>query len=308
MKEKKSRKDVQGFQRNLMTNIITLHQELANRTYKHSAYEAFKVYDPKPRDIHKATVRDRVLHRALYRTLYPFFDRIFIHDSYSCRFNKGTHKAIYRFRSFIHQVSEVNTKMVWVLKCDIRKFFASVDQNLLLELVARYIPDKDIITLLTKVVRSFSSKKIGIGLPLGNLTSQLLVNIYLNEFDQFIKHKMKCRYYIRYADDFVILSQNREWLVGLISQIQQFLYHKLHLELHPDKVSINTIASGVDYLGWVNFPKHITLRTGTKKRMFRNILQSNGEEKVVQSYLGLLSHGSCYKLKRKIEKSITTTS
>jgi hypothetical protein len=207
---------------------------------------------------------------------------------------------VYRFRTFVHQVSERNTKTVWVLKCDIRKFFASIDQKLLLELLAKYIPDQDIIILLTRVVQSLYSIKIGTGLPLGNLTSQLLVNIYLNEFDQFMKHKMKCKYYIRYADDFVIISQDRKWLVDLILQIQQFLFKKLHLELHPNKVSISTLASGVDYLGWVNFPKHRILRTTTKKRMLRNILRHNEDEKVIQSYLGLISHGNSYKLKRKI--------
>ena len=132
IKGKRNKPDVQIFSLNLMDNILQLHQDLASKTYKHGDYYAFYINDPKPRHIHKATVRDRLLHHAIYRILYPFFDRTFISDSYSCRINKGTHKAINRFRSFGYQVSQNNTKTCWVLKCDIRKFFASIDQTVLL--------------------------------------------------------------------------------------------------------------------------------------------------------------------------------
>jgi len=132
---KKSRKDVQEFQRNLMTNIISLHQDLKNRVYVHGGYYAFKISDPKPRDIRKATVRDRLLHHAIYRVLYPHFDSKFIHDSYSCRLEKGTHRAIDRFRDFHRKVSKNNTKTCWILKCDIRKFFANIDHKILKEIL-----------------------------------------------------------------------------------------------------------------------------------------------------------------------------
>ena len=177
---KKSRKDVQEVQRKLMANGILLHQDLVNKTYKHSQYEAFKISDPKPRDIHKAKVRDRLLHHAIYRVLYPFFDRTFIADSYSCRVNKGTHKAIDRFRKFAYQVSKNHTRTAWVLKCDIRKFFASIDQVVMLEMIKDYIPNTDSVSLLAEIVGSFYSTEKGKGLPLGNLTSQLLINIYIN--------------------------------------------------------------------------------------------------------------------------------
>ena len=183
---KKSRKDVEEFQRHLMSNIILLQTELKNKNYKHSSYEAFNISDPKPRNIHKAKVRDRLLHHALYRKLYPFFDKTFIADSYSCRFGKGTHKAIERFRSFSNKVSKNNTKTVWVLKCDIRKFFASIDQEILLKILDEYIADKDIIQLLKEIIESFyTSQKsnsamaeLGIGLPLGNLTSTFSEYLY----------------------------------------------------------------------------------------------------------------------------------
>ena len=160
----------------------------------HGGYFAFNISDPKPRNIHKASVRDRLLHHALYRKLYPFFDRKFIADSYSCRERKGTHLALERFNEFARKVSGNNSKTVWVLKCDIRKFFASIDQKLLLDIVERYISDTDIISLLRSIIRSFQTIP-GKGLPLGNLTSQLLVNVYMNEFDQYIKHRLKAIYY-----------------------------------------------------------------------------------------------------------------
>jgi len=212
-KGKRNRKDVQEFSLNLMDNILALHQDLKSLTYRHGGYQAFKINDPKPRDIHKASVRDRLLHHAIYRILYPFFDKTFIADSYSCRLNKGTDKAINRFRDFVYKVSKNNTQTAWVLKGDVRKFFANIDHNILLKILQKYIPDKNIIKLLSEVINSFFSYQLGVGLPLGNLTSQLLVNIYLNKFDQFIKHQLKAKYYLRYADDFfinVIASDRRE--------------------------------------------------------------------------------------------------
>ncbi len=298
---KKSRKDVGEFQRHLMSNIISLYKELETKTYKHSDYEAFNISDPKPRSIHKAKVRDRLLHHALYRKLYPFFDRTFIADSYSCRINKGTHKAIERFSFFSNKVSKNNTKTVWVLKCDIRKFFASIDQEILLNILNSYIPDKDIIGLLSTIIESFYSTEKGKGLPLGNLTSQILVNIYMNEFDQFVKHKLKAKNYIRYADDFVILSGDKEWLESVLVETDHFLSSKLKLQLHPDKVFVKTLASGVDFLGWVNFSDYRVLRTATKRKMFRKLKERDKEE-VIQSYLGLLSHGNSWKLVDEVIK------
>ena len=284
-KNKKS--DVQIFERHLMSNIISLHRDLKDRSYVHSSYEHFVICDPKRRDIHKATARDRLLHHALYRTLYPFFDRTFIADSYSCRNNKGTHKAMNRFRSFAGKVSKNHTRTAWVLKCDIRKFFASIDQKILLGILQEKIEGKDIVSLLSKILISFDSGVVGVGLPLGNLTSQLLVNIYMNEFDQYMKHKLKAKYYIRYADDFVVLSESKRYLEDVLKMQAQFLEEKLRLHLHPNKVSITTFVSGVDFLGWVHFPKHRVLRTVTKRKMFRKV-----NEKNMTSYLGLLGHGN----------------
>ena len=310
---KKQKKDVQEFQMRLMDNIFNLHHSLKSKSYSHSTYQAFKINDPKPRDIHKAIVRDRLLHHAIYRVLYPYFDTKFIYDSYSCRVNKGTHKAINRFRYFERKVSKNNTKQCYILKCDVRKFFANIDHQILKNILARHIQDTDTLNLLSNIIDSFKTEiktKNFIdsnpwvweskGLPLGNLTSQLLVNIYMNEFDQYVKHKLKIKYYIRYADDFVILSNNKNYLEDLTKTISQFLNQNLKLQLHPSKVFIKTISSGVDFLGWVHFPHHRVLRTATKKRMFRNLKANKYKEESVNSYLGMLSHGNAEKLKNNI--------
>ncbi len=302
IKGKRNKKDVQEFSLHLMDNIFSLHRGLLHHTYNHGGYQAFKINDPKPRDIHKATVRDRLLHHALYRKLYPFFDKTFVSDSYSCRRNKGTHKAINKFREYAYIVSKNNTQTCWILKCDIRKFFANIDHAILLKILGEYIPDKNIINLLENIVESFAVKP-GVGLPLGNLTSQLLVNIYMNKFDQFVKHKMKAKYYIRYADDFVFLSGSKKLLEEQLLVVEDFLREELKLEMHPDKVFIKTLNSGVDFLGWINFFDHRVLRTATKKRMMRR-LQENYKKETLNSYLGMLGWGNGEKLQKDIRKKL----
>jgi len=300
LRGKRKRKDVVMFSVHLADNILDLHWELYNKTYQHGLYHAFKINDPKPRDIHKANVRDRLVHRAIYRILYSYFDKKFIFDSYSCRCRKGTHRAINRFRQYTLIVSKNNTKTVWVLKCDIRKFFANINHNILKDIFLKHITDSDIIWLLGCVVDSFNTQdKIGVGLPLGNLTSQLFVNIYMNEFDQFVKRKLKAKYYIRYADDFVIFSQDKKWLEEILKRIKLFLIEELKLELHPDKVFIKTFVSGIDFLGWINFSHHKMLRTTTKKRMFKKV-SFNPVSEMLNSYLGLLKHGNTYKIRRNL--------
>lgn len=302
LRGKRKKQDVQEFEYNLMDNVLELHRDLKSKTYSHGSYHAFNISDPKPRNIHKASVRDRLLHHAIHRKLYLFFDKRFISDSYSCRVGKGTHKAMDNFRAYAYRVSKNHTHTTWVLKCDIRKFFASVDQKILMDIVARHIHDSDTVWLINQIVSSFNSGTSGKGLPLGNLTSQLLVNIYMNDFDQFAKHTLKAKYYIRYVDDFVFLSRDKKWLASLIPRIADFLDTKLALTLHPEKVYIKSFASGVDFLGWVHFPDHRVLRTAAKRKMLRTVKENKGNRETVQSYLGLLSHGNAEKLRMEVER------
>ncbi len=306
---KRYKDDVAFFARNLDVHIYNLHLDLVSKSYAHSKYVAFKVNDPKPRDIHKASVRDRLLHHAIYRKLYPPFDKKFIYDSYSCRLYKGTHRAIDRFRQFHRKVSHNHSRTCWVLKCDIRKFFANIDHEILKSILRKHITDTDTLWLLEEAINSFStSSRISamadmrkVGLPLGNLTSQLLVNVYMNEFDQYVKHVLKVKYYIRYADDFVFLSEDREYLTKILGEVGDFLQTNLKLSLHPDKVFIKTIASGVDFLGWVHFSHHRVLRTATKNRMFRNITKTKSEASL-ESYRGMLKHGNAHGLEKDLTR------
>ncbi len=304
---KRNRCDVQIFESRLLQNIIGLHKDLKNGEYRHGGYEAFRITDPKPRDIHKASVRDRLVHHAVYRILYPYFSKVFTADSYSCQDDKGTYRAIIRFEKFIRKVSKNGTGRCLVLKCDIKKFFASIDHQVLKKILAEHIVDADVLCLLDEIINSFNSiystADIGKGLPLGNLTSQLLVNIYMNEFDRFVKHNLGVKYYIRYADDFVVLGAHKEQLFECLEHITRYLGEELRLLVHPDKVFVRAIYSGVDFLGWVHFAKHRVIRTKTKKRMFRNIKIRQGGtcKQSLASYLGMLKWGNGHKVRILLE-------
>lgn len=297
---KANKKDVQEFAFNLFDNIASLRSALLSKTYEHDCYHSFYINDPKRRHIHKARVRDRLLHHAIYRLLYPFFERTFVVDSYSCRLSKGVYKAISSLDAQLYKISKNNRKTCWMLKFDIKKFFDSIDHKILLDILSEYIPDQNIMSLLTNVIDSFhSERRRGVGLPLGNLTSQLFSNVYLNVFDHWIKHKLKAKYYVRYADDCIVLSQDKKWLEKIIFQIEDFLLMKLGLVLHPSKIILKTFSSGMDFLGWTHYPHHKTIRKQTKKRMFRKIYNQPTPE-IMQSYLGLLSHGKTYKIRNEV--------
>ncbi len=297
-KEKKL--DVQRFTMALEENIFSLYRELQSGTYKHSLYDSFYVHDPKLRLIHKAEVRDRILHHAIVRVIEPLFEKTFIFDSYSSRKGKGTHRAVIQLRTFAKTLSVNHTKTVWALQCDIRKFFDSVDHDNLHTFLQERIDDKKLLSLLGHIIASIETRP-GKGVPLGNLTSQLFSNVYLNPLDQFIKQTLGVEYYIRYADDFVILSTDSIYLQNLIKPINQFLKEKLTLSLHEKKLSIRKWHQGLDFLGYVSFPHHTILRTKTKKRMLRKIRKrcleyKNGEidensfNHSMQSYRGMLTH------------------
>ena len=295
---KRNKPDVQLFERNLIDNLVLLHNDLVNHTYKHSKYYAFFVNDPKQRRIHKAIVRDRVVHHAVHRILYPFFAGKFIADSFSCQIGKGTHKALIRFKNIAMQVSRNNTRTCWVLKCDIRKFFASIDHDILFSLLQHSIPDQNILWLLQEIISSFETTPV-IGLPLGNLTSQLFANVYMHEFDLFTKKQIKAKYYIRYTDDFVIFSHDRNELLSLIEPISSFLFAHLRLSLHPEKLFLKTFSSGVDFLGWIHFPTHRVLRASSRHRILKRI-QKSPSEATLQSYLGLLKHGDAFGARQEL--------
>ena len=285
---KTSKADVQKFELHLEDNLFSLREQLTNGAYRHDPYESFYVRDPKLRHIHKASVRDRVVHQAVMNVLEPVFERVFIFDSYASRKEKGTHRAVSRLRKFAWRLSRNNTRTVWVLQCDIKKFFDSVDHGILFRLLEKRIYDRGALRLCATIIQSFNGNT-GKGLPLGNVTSQLFANIYLNELDQFIKRKLRVKFYLRYADDFVLLNHDRAELESIIPLLGQFLRNELSLALHPQKVSIKTWHQGIDFLGYVSFPHHAILRTKTKRRMFTRIYAEKSKEAFI-SYLGLTAH------------------
>ncbi len=300
-KGKHKKADVMLFENNLEDNIFSLRDSLLCGNYRHDNYKPFIVFDPKQRKIHKATVKDRLVHQAILNVVEPLFDKGFIHDSYSCRLGKGTHAAVLRLRSFLNQAGKNNTKTIYALKCDIRKFFASVDHEILLNLIARRVKDHQTICLLTTIINSFHVSE-GTGLPLGNLTSQLFANIYLHELDFHVKHKMQIKYYLRYCDDFVILNLDHKTLQNLIPKISAFLSSALKLNLHPKKVCIRSWMQGIDFLGYVLLPHATAIRTKTRNRMMKKVDQQN-----YASYSGLSKHADAYDLERVLSTKARLT-
>lgn len=313
--DKRNKPDVMAFELDLERNIFDLYRELKDGRYKHGAYKGFWIHDPKLRRIHKATVRDRVLHHAIFSVLNRIFEPMFISDSYSCRIGKGTHKGMERVASMIRAVSKNNTHLCYALRCDIKKFFDSIDHVTLLKILNEKIKDEKVRGLLREVVDSFETSRVNLfeakGVPIGNLTSQIFANIYMDKFDQFIKHKLKVKNYARYTDDFVIVSDDKNYLEDLLPPIREFLKTELHLELHPKKVILRKHNRGIDFLGYVILPHHIKLRTKTKRKIPKKLRQNialyrNGEiseislKSSLASYLGVLSHADTYEMSESI--------
>ena len=187
---KRLKPDVAKFELNLENNLFELYNLLFSKKWKLDPYKVFFKSDPKLRKIHEASVRDRVLYQAVYQKLYHIFDPSFIFHSYSSRNNKGTYAGISAFEKYINKVSKNNTRLAYVLKCDIRKFFDSIDHNILFNLISKKVADPDLLLLIKQIICSFENITDK-GLPLGNVTSQLFSNIYLNELDQYVKHILK---------------------------------------------------------------------------------------------------------------------
>ncbi len=314
--DKRNKHDVRQFEWRLEQNIFQLCRDLKNKTYKHGPYTGFYIRDPKQRHIHKASVRDRVLHHAVFSIINPIFEETFIPTSFSCRIGYGTHRGIAVLEKIARRIYKNGTNPCFVLKCDIQKFFDTMDHGVLLFILKRRIKDDEAMWLLREIVESYSSPWSTIfekkGLPIGNLTSQIFANVYMNEFDQFMKNSLKVRNYIRYTDDFVIASEDRAYLEGLISPITEFLSKELTLDMHPKKITVRKFNRGIDFLGFLIFPKHRLLRTKTKRRMFAKLRRRTDEfhsgrisrltlEQSLQSYLGILSHANTYELGNELK-------
>lgn len=323
---KRYRQDVLEFSANLEENLIQIQNELIYKTYKVGRYREFFVYEPKKRLIMALPFKDRVVQWAIYRQLNPIFDKQFIYDSYACRAGKGTHKAADRLQYWLRQVSRKPGKYYY-LKLDITKYFYRINHQILMGIIQSKIDDPDLIWLLNTIINSEDTKfglpldvdpgectaedrLADVGMPIGNLTSQMFANLYLNELDQYAKHQLRLHYYIRYMDDIIILHHDKKYLHAVKDDIENFLNNNLALQLNG-KTAIRPINCGIEFVGYRIWPTHRKLKKKTALKMKHRLkyLQkaySRGEigfDKLnasVQSYLGLLKHCNSYRLRNKL--------
>jgi len=267
---KRYRNEILKFSYNLESNLSNLQKQLLDQTYKHGSYREFIIHDLKKRQIKAPCFRDRVVHHALCNVIEPIFDKGFIYSSFACRKEKGTHKAIKRLKRFIKSAETKSFSDLYCLQCDISKYFDSINQSILFSLIEQKISDKKVLWLIKKILNS-SHREINTGIPIGNLTSQLFANIYLDELDKFIKHKFRIKYYIRYMDDFLILDHNKKKIHQIKEEIQEFLQNKLKLKLHPKKANVYPIKHSVNFLGYKIFKNYMLLRKNTVKRFIKRI-------------------------------------
>lgn len=329
-KRKSSSPVVREFDKHWQLHIVTLFKELKNFSYTPRPLKTFVLRDPKTRKICVSDFRDRVVHHALVNVLQPIFEPRFIHDSYASRQGKGSLLAIKRFDVFMRKVTRngkhafgaksENAVCAFALKADIKHYFDTVDQEILLNIISKYVRDSRVLWLVTKILCHYDSGIQGKGMPLGNWTSQFFANVYLNELDQFVKHKLRAKYYIRYVDDFVILHKSKTVLQDYEKCIKKFL-HQLQLELHPTKCQILPLSQGISLLGFKIFYHHKIVR----KRNIRKILNRLEElfdgyqlgitpastiSDTLQGWNAYALHGNTHKLRKKltliVEKELDT--
>jgi len=319
---KRGRAEVARFTARVEDALFRLQAELRDECYQPGAYRHFFIYEPKKRKISAAPFRDRVVHHALVNVIEPIFERRFIYDSYACRVGKGTHRALDRCTHFVRQYR-------FVLQCDVAKFFPTIDHALLLTILSRTIADPQLLRLCERIVRSGegvldSERELhwfpgddlfaplrAQGLPIGNLTSQFWANVYLNELDQFVKRTLKCRSYVRYADDFLLFHNDKATLHRWLGELRDIAATRLRLVLHPTKCQVFPTSSGVPFLGFRHFATQRRLKRPSVvrfRRRLRGLQQAyaDGElslEKVadsIQSWCAHAAHGNTYRLRSQI--------
>jgi retron-type reverse transcriptase len=322
-KNKSKKRYVIEFEKNLMNNIKSLRTELLFHYYTPRPLKTFILRDPKTRKISKSHFRDRVIHHAIINILEPIYDKTFIYDSYASRKNKGAQKAVKRLIKFQNKVTK-NGKSVFLkkikgkelklikgycFKADIKHYFQEMNHNVLVKILKRKIKDNRVIWLIVRILKNFPSK-VGEpekGIPLGNYTSQFFANLYLNELDYFIKHKLEAKYYIRYVDDFVILHGCENTLREHKNKIQEFLLNELKIELHPDKSRIGPLYSGTDFLGFRIFQKYILLRRRNIRKIKSKIKKIKNSDELmdcVEGFLAYSNFANCHKLKYELIKNL----
>ena len=316
---KRFRPDAARFQHDLEANLLVLLEQLRDCGYRPGEYRAFWIHDPKRRLISAAPYRDRVVHHAVCRVVEPVFDRTFISDSYANRAGKGTHRALGRCTALCR-------RWRYVLKCDVEKFFPSIDHEVLLGMVARKVKCRRTLDLMRMIVSSanpqepveqyypgddlFTPHRRRKGLPIGNLTSQFLANVMLDPLDHFLKEVRRVRGYVRFADDFLVFGDDKRELASLLPEIRRFLA-TYRLSLQRRKCVVLPVRAGVPFLGWRVFPDHRLLRrsTGVRfQRRLRELIEDYADGKIdlkdvkasLASWCGHLKHGDTWGLRKKL--------
>lgn len=328
-KGKRYRSDVLAFRENLEANLISIRNDLLNHTYAVGPYREFYVNEPKRRLIMALSFRDRVVQWWVYNMLYPIFDPTFIHHSYACRRGYGQKASADNMQYWLRQVNALGGDWYY-LKIDVAKYFYRVVHNTLLEILARKIKDPELLQLAAIFIKD-NGKGFGLplnvglntterlhdrGMPIGNLTSQLFANVYLNELDQFCKHILKIRYYTRYMDDVIILGQNKQELREQLQAITDFLETHLQLQLN-DKTTIRPVSMGVQFVGLTIWATHRTIRKSTSLRVRRRLMLAAKRYRLgvisfekynatLQSYLGLMKYASCHRFRTQLLAGVNT--
>ncbi|MGI2148022.1 reverse transcriptase domain-containing protein [Shewanella baltica] len=302
-----------AFFNHLEENVIQIQNELMWGMYEMSPYHHFYVFEPKRRLISAPHFKDRVVHRAIYNIIEPLFDQQYIHDSYACRRNKGTHKGADRAQLFIKRVEQKHGK-AYALKADISRYFSSIDHHILKSLLNAKIQCERTKALLFYIIDNSPSDALGVGIPLGNLTSQIFANIYLNELDRFVKHRLKAVNYVRYMDDFIIIHQDKAQLHAWRHEIETFLHQYLRLKTNS-KTQVFPISTSqgrsLDFLGYRIYSGHRLLRKCCVNRIKAKLKQFHRQfgagdvnlvdiKQTIQSWLGHASHANTYNLKKAL--------
>lgn len=293
----------------IMTDFeYKVREDIINLAYEPSKYHYFKVYEPKERQIMALPFYDRVVQHAINNVLEPIFDKRFISQSYACRKGKGMHAASDTLKEWLYEWNKYHPDQpLYAIKADIHHYFQSIDHAVLKTEIRKVIKDAGVLALLDRIIDHNGNMPDGVGIPVGNLTSQLFANIYLDALDQFIKHELGVEAYIRYMDDFVILSPDKEQLRNWLARIEQFLREELKLEFNP-KTTILAAKNGIDFVGYKHRATHRKVRKDSIKRIKRTIKKcESGKitkeqlQKSIQSWTGHAGHADSYNLRKKIE-------
>lgn len=261
-------KEILHFGYDPLGNIIRLHNELIWKTYRIGKYREFIIKDPKERLIQYLPLRDRIVQQALHQVIDPIFDKGFIDDSYACRKGKGTHSAMRRLQHFMRTASRQWKGGGYYLHCDIRKYFANINHDILYGLICRKIKCPGTLNLMRDIIDSGTSDP---GLPIGSLFSQLSANTYLNVLDQFVKHDLRERYYVRYMDNFIVIHHDKKHLQKVKEEIRRLIENKLNLELNQRGTMINKAANGIDFVGYRVYADRVKIKKASIKRMKKRL-------------------------------------